>query len=105
MSSQTIDNITHLNAMRVFGYQPFSSLGRENCTVGALRAKARHVDTRPVSQAGLDPRRFTGSRKVVTSADVARLSGELFRDDLLRLAVVAPARSLRGLDGHLRLAA
>jgi predicted Zn-dependent peptidase len=41
----------------------------------------------------------------VTSADVARLSGELFRHDLLRLAVVAPARSLRGLDGHLRLAA
>ena len=41
----------------------------------------------------------------VTSADVARLAGALFRDDLLRLAVVAPARSLRGLDRHLRLPA
>jgi predicted Zn-dependent peptidase len=41
----------------------------------------------------------------VTAADIARLAGELFREDLLRLAVVAPARSLRGLDGHLRLAA
>ena len=39
----------------------------------------------------------------VTGADLARLAGQLFRNDLLRLAVVAPARSLRGLDRHLRL--
>lgn len=39
----------------------------------------------------------------VTSADVARLAGQLFRDDALRLAVVAPGRSLRALDRHLRL--
>jgi predicted Zn-dependent peptidase len=41
----------------------------------------------------------------VTSGDVARLARDLFRDELLRLAVVAPARSLRGLDRHLRLPA
>ena len=41
----------------------------------------------------------------VTAADVSRLAGELFRNDLLRLSVVAPGRSLRGLDRHLRLAA
>jgi predicted Zn-dependent peptidase len=41
----------------------------------------------------------------VTSADVGRLAGELFRDDRLRLAVVAPGRSLRGLERHLRLPA
>ncbi len=41
----------------------------------------------------------------VTTADLSRLAGQLFREDLLRLAVVAPARSLRGLDRHLRLAA
>ena len=41
----------------------------------------------------------------VTAAEVARLSGQLFRDEALRLAVVAPPRSLRGLDKHLRLAA
>jgi predicted Zn-dependent peptidase len=41
----------------------------------------------------------------VTPADIVRLAGELFRVDLLRLAVVAPGRSLRGLDNHLRLAA
>ena len=41
----------------------------------------------------------------VRSEDVARLARQLFRDELLRLAVVAPARSLRGLDRHLRLPA
>jgi len=41
----------------------------------------------------------------VSSDDVARLARQLFRHDLLRLSVVAPARSLRGLDQHLRLPA
>jgi predicted Zn-dependent peptidase len=41
----------------------------------------------------------------VTAGDVSRLAGELFQDDMLRLSVVAPGRSLRGLDRHLRLAA
>jgi predicted Zn-dependent peptidase len=43
--------------------------------------------------------------EAVTAADVGRLSGRLFQHDLLRLAVVAPARALRGLDRHLKLAA
>jgi len=37
--------------------------------------------------------------------DAARLAGELFVDDRLRMAVVAPARYLRGLERHLRLPA
>ncbi len=41
----------------------------------------------------------------VTSDDLSRLAGSLFREEALRLAVVAPARSLRGLDRHLRLPA
>jgi predicted Zn-dependent peptidase len=43
--------------------------------------------------------------EAVTAADVSRLAGQLFRDDSLRLSVVAPARSLRGLDRHLKLSA
>jgi len=43
--------------------------------------------------------------EAVTAADIHRLAGELFRDDRLRLAVVAPARHLRGLDRRLRLPA
>ena len=41
----------------------------------------------------------------VDAADVQRLAGELVRDDGLRLAVVAPARYLRGLERRLRLPA
>jgi predicted TIM-barrel fold metal-dependent hydrolase len=33
-----IDKITHLNAMRIFGFDPFAVRPREQCTVGALRA-------------------------------------------------------------------
>jgi predicted Zn-dependent peptidase len=36
---------------------------------------------------------------------ITRLAGELFVDERLRMAVVAPARYLRGLDRHLRLPA
>lgn len=41
----------------------------------------------------------------VSSSDIARLARQLFCHDQLRLAVVAPARFLRGLDRHLRLPA
>jgi predicted Zn-dependent peptidase len=41
----------------------------------------------------------------VTVPDVQRVAGELIRDDGLRLAAVAPARYLRGLERHLRLPA
>ena len=41
----------------------------------------------------------------VDAADVQRLAAQLFRDDALRLAVVAPARYLRGLEARLRLPA
>ena len=34
-----VEKISHLNAMRLFNYDPFTPMGgRENCTVGALRA-------------------------------------------------------------------
>ncbi|MFL5756167.1 MAG: M16 family metallopeptidase [Chloroflexota bacterium] len=39
----------------------------------------------------------------VDAAAIRRLAGELFLDDALRLAVVGPARSLRGLETKLRL--
>jgi predicted Zn-dependent peptidase len=40
---------------------------------------------------------------VVTSDDVQRVAGDLFRDELLRLAVVAPRRQGTRLDKLLRL--
>jgi predicted Zn-dependent peptidase len=39
----------------------------------------------------------------VSAADIQRLAGELFRDERLRLAVVAPPRRGRGLERRLRL--
>lgn len=66
-----IDKITHLNAMREFSYDPFTALGRDNCTVGALRAKATHVDTRPKSRGGLNP---AGSgERPVTASDIKKI--------------------------------
>ncbi len=41
--------------------------------------------------------------EAVTAEDIARLAGELIVDEGLRLAAVAPARYLRGLERHLRL--
>ena len=45
---ETIDAITHGNAIRLFGFDPFAHYAPEDCTVGALRAKAGHVDVGPV---------------------------------------------------------
>jgi len=43
--------------------------------------------------------------EAVTADEVHRLASTLIRDDLLRMAVVAPARYLRGLEARLRLPA
>jgi predicted Zn-dependent peptidase len=40
--------------------------------------------------------------EAVGAEDVRRLATELFRDEALRMAVVAPARHLRGIDRNLR---
>jgi predicted TIM-barrel fold metal-dependent hydrolase len=47
MDRAVVDKITHLNAMKQYSYDPFAILGRENCTVGALRALAVDVDVSP----------------------------------------------------------
>ncbi len=39
-----IDKITHLNAMRIFNFDPFSRIPKEQATVAALRAQAKDVD-------------------------------------------------------------
>jgi predicted TIM-barrel fold metal-dependent hydrolase len=45
VSDEEINKMTHLNAMRVFHYDPFAHRSREQCTVGALRAEAEGVTT------------------------------------------------------------
>jgi predicted TIM-barrel fold metal-dependent hydrolase len=54
-----IERVTHLNAMKHFRYDPFTVLGgRQNCTVGALRAQARghDVSIRPTNAQCRHPR-------------------------------------------------
>ena len=67
-----IDKITHRNALKAYSLDPFAALGREHCTVGALRAQAAHVDTTPRSQGGAAPV-AAGETRVVTSGDVVKL--------------------------------
>jgi hypothetical protein len=74
LSKPTIDKLTHANVMHEFSYDPFSILGRENCTVGALRAQAGHVDTRPVKGlGGFNPTGPGRSGEPVTSGEVNRM--------------------------------
>jgi predicted TIM-barrel fold metal-dependent hydrolase len=68
----TIDKITHQNVMREFNYDPISKLGRENCTVGALRQQALHVDVLPRPGMGGAAPEGQGQR-VVTSGDINRM--------------------------------
>ena len=68
----------------------------------------RHLASWIGGQEALHDRVFTldealGSVEAVKPDDVRRLAAQLFRDDALRMAVVAPGKHLRGLDRHLRL--
>ena len=64
------NKITHGNTFRFFGFDPFPILGRENCTVGALRALAKNVDTTERSHPGMDARIQGDPNRPVTAKDV-----------------------------------
>ena len=70
LDDDQINKITHLNAMKLFQYDPFSVLDRDQCTVGALRDKARNVDVTPLS---FGERPIGDITRPVTSADIAEL--------------------------------
>ena len=67
LTDDEIEQMTHRNAMRFFGYDPFAHRPKEQCTVGALRAEATDVDVRPKS-AGTRTERPAGR---VTITDLA----------------------------------
>lgn len=73
ISDEVIDKVTHLNSMREFSFDSFSVLGRDNCTVGALRAKAGHVDTQPKAGLGGAAKPIDGEKRPVTSGDIQRM--------------------------------
>lgn len=49
LTDSEINAVTHENAMRNFGFDPFSARGKADSTVGALRAEASDVDVSLVS--------------------------------------------------------
>lgn len=75
---EEIDQITHLNAARFLRIDPFERIDRKDATVGALRAKARHVNVEPLPAGGLAPKK---SRSVLSIADVV----EMYRQGDARL--------------------
>jgi len=50
IDDRSVDKITHLNAMRIFNYDPFRVMPKEQCRVGALRAQAAGHDTSIVAR-------------------------------------------------------
>jgi hypothetical protein len=67
---EEIDKITHGNAMRFLNIDPFQHIDRKDATVGALRAKATHVNTELMSAGGLKP---VKSGSVLSTADVYKM--------------------------------
>jgi len=70
--------------------------------------ETRHVASWVGGQEALHERVYTldealAAVAAVTADDVLRVAGGLFRDELLRLAVVAPPRRGRGLERRLRI--
>ena len=63
-----IRKITHGNAMRLWRYDPFAIIPEQECTVSALRSRARHVDLTPVSLQQKNDDRLL--RRRMTSGDV-----------------------------------
>ena len=68
----------------------------------------RHLASWVGGQEALHDRVYTlddalASVEAVRAEDIQRVAAALFHDEGLRMAVVAPARHLRGLDSHLRL--
>ena len=69
---------------------------------------SRHLASWIGGQEALHDRVFTLDEaleavEAVRPEAITRLATELFTDEALRMAVVAPARHLRGLETHLRL--
>ncbi|MCH2170691.1 amidohydrolase [Myxococcota bacterium] len=52
ISDEEINKITYQNTMKHFKYDPFQHIPKDQCTVGALRAQASHVDVTPMGGKG-----------------------------------------------------
>jgi predicted TIM-barrel fold metal-dependent hydrolase len=79
-----IDKISHENTLRWFHFDAFKMMGgRDNCTVGALRAqaKANNVDIAPQSFGGPAPLAKGEAVRTVTSGDLMNMFADLTRHE------------------------
>jgi hypothetical protein len=67
-----VDAISHANAMRHFRYDPFARLSRDQCTVGALRARATDVDITIRSSPRAAARVAAAGPKLTKSTDLIK---------------------------------
>jgi predicted TIM-barrel fold metal-dependent hydrolase len=93
LSQLQIDKITHGNALRAYNFDAFGMMGgRENCTVGALRKLASHVNTAPVSFGGPAPLKPGEVRRIVTSGDITKMFAVVSEaDGNIDTAIMEPA--------------
>lgn len=78
LDADTVAQITHGNAMRHFGFDPFVHRAREASTVGALRALATHVDVGPAAPR---PGVFVPPSKPLTLLDMLSKADHPLLDD------------------------
>jgi len=73
-----INKITHLNALRLYKHNPFKTMDRVDCTVGALRALAKNVDLSYLDAAagGVKPSNEGG--KVPSMGEMAQRLNEAY---------------------------
>ena len=67
---EEIEKISWQNAARFMRLDPFKNVARKDATVGALRARAAHVDTSLMSAGGLKP---VASNNVLSTADIYQM--------------------------------
>ena len=75
LPDRDINKLTHENAMRIFQYDPFSLIPREQSTVAALRSQATHVDLTLIRDAGGKPPGHKEGEVVRMAQVVKQLSG------------------------------
>ncbi|MFM7068442.1 MAG: amidohydrolase family protein [Actinomycetes bacterium] len=77
LSASDVAKVTHLNAMRLFGFDPFAIRDPSSCTAAALRADAGDVDVGPAA-----PRRpFVAPARPLTMTDMLNAAAHPLLDD------------------------
>ena len=82
LTDDVINKVSHENCLRIMHFDAFSKMGgRENCTVGALRKLAAHVDTSPKSYGGPAPLAPGQVHRPVTSGDITKMFAQVAAED------------------------